>query len=98
VDNIHNLSFLLAAIPGHLQSAAGRSERWSPGFLPSLSANAGLELPPTLPDDKTQIFYALSLLFLDFSRVLDVGGNGRLGTVDRPISALSICFHDYFIL
>ena len=58
----------------------------------------GPELPRTLPDDKTQIFYALSLIFLDFSRVLDVGGNCGLGMAERRIIVLSICFHDYFIL
>jgi len=63
------LSSLLTAIPGHLQSAARCSGRWPPA--------------QTLPDDKTEIFYALSLLFLDFSRVLDVGGNCGLGTADR---------------
>jgi hypothetical protein len=92
------LSSLLTAIPGHLQSAARCSGVGHPVFFRAYRLTRGQELPQTLPDDKTEMFYALSLLFLDFSRVLDVGGNCGLGTADRRTIVLSVCFHDYFIL
>src|ERR1700691_4165890 len=99
VDNIHD-----AILSAHchtraspkrtrLLSAVGR-----PFFFRAYRLTRGPELPQTLPDDKIEIFYALSLLFLDFSRVLDVGGNCGLGTADRRTIVLSVCFHDYFIL